>query len=424
MIRWITASLGTAPFEAAVAEPGVTVVDARELVDRSGNLAGAVRALIDEGVQRLQGGGRVVVACDYGISRSNAVAAGILSVLQDVSLDAAIRQVVAATGETAMKLDVIGAVRDALSPAPSVPPVPVVSSPPAGAMPDRTRRLGGRRVLITGAATFLGAGLAATLRPRHHVTGTGTVDCSRDAVGLHLLARERATDVVVHLAAPHVYTSNEAMGTRIAMLRTVIDVCVATGSLLIVPGDWEVFSGYRTAGLLVDESVPVNPGSTYGQGLALCEQLLREARRREGLTYLLLRLATVYGPGGERPHVISNFARKARLGEPAVLHRFRNGLSALDLLHVDDVHAAIAAAIAAGETGVLHLGSGVARTTLEIAEDIGVAGGAIYRDVDRDATNIVMDATRATERLGWRPSVAWEDGLRQVLGELALRASP
>lgn len=79
MIRWITPFLGTAPAGSTDIEPDTGIVDVRDLVDKSGNDPRSVRAKIEQGVALLDEGRRVVVCCDYGVSRSNSIAAGILS---------------------------------------------------------------------------------------------------------------------------------------------------------------------------------------------------------------------------------------------------------------------------------------------------------------------------------------------------------
>ena len=72
MIRWIRPNLGTAPALEVMAVPDLQLVDVRILVDGPGNSPSLVRAKIDEAVAHLQAGRRVVVGCEYGISRSNA----------------------------------------------------------------------------------------------------------------------------------------------------------------------------------------------------------------------------------------------------------------------------------------------------------------------------------------------------------------
>ncbi len=79
-IRWITSQLGTAPALQFEVADDMNVIDVRDLiVDKSGNHVEAVRQKIVAGQESLRSGKRTVVCCDYGISRSNAIAAGILA---------------------------------------------------------------------------------------------------------------------------------------------------------------------------------------------------------------------------------------------------------------------------------------------------------------------------------------------------------
>src|SRR3954468_14641968 len=98
-IRWITPTLGTAAATEVVGADDLSVVDVRELVDRAGNRSDAILEKIRDGVASVRQGRRTVVCCDYGMSRSNAVAAGVLACLEDIPFDAAVRRVREATGE-------------------------------------------------------------------------------------------------------------------------------------------------------------------------------------------------------------------------------------------------------------------------------------------------------------------------------------
>jgi len=92
MIRWIRQRLGTAPHD-ALGEGTWLLLDARHLVDKGGNPTEPIRKLIEEGTQAYRQGQSVVVACDFGISRSNAIAAGILSLVENKSYDRAVQEV-------------------------------------------------------------------------------------------------------------------------------------------------------------------------------------------------------------------------------------------------------------------------------------------------------------------------------------------
>src|SRR5690606_7462347 len=126
------------------------------------------------------------------------------------------------------------------------------------------------------------------------------------------------------------------------MLRNVAEACARIGASLIYPSSWEVYSAYRTCGLVADEATPLHAKGPYGDTKVLAESLVGRFRRSEGLACALLRLGPVYGIGGERPKFVHTFIEKAVRGETISTHRYRNGRPALDLLHISDAAQAIA----------------------------------------------------------------------------------
>ncbi|MGA2606307.1 MAG: NAD-dependent epimerase/dehydratase family protein [Terriglobia bacterium] len=406
MIHWISESLGTAAWDGVDATPGTHILDVRDLLDKEGNSPALLRSKINEGVACLQNGQKVVVCCDYGMSRSNAIAAGILAVHHSVDFESAIRQVIAATGEKAIKIAVLSAVREALG---------------------RERHEGtattavGRRVLVTGASGFIGSSLMGELRQKHEVTAPTRqeIDLLRDTVTLELLVRERRVDTILHLASPRVSTSNEAMGMSITTLKNVLDVCVENGLFLVYISGWEIYSGYKTKELRANEALAPCPGGTYGQAKLLCETLVRHFHQKYGVAYALLRSSPVYGPRGERPRFIWNFLNKALRNEEIVAHRYLNGFPSLDLLYVDDLCTAIIAVIQRRIQGEFNLGTGKGTSTTEIAqrivERVGSRSAIRHHDISRYAGNIAMDTTRAVMTLGWHPAVDIAHGLENLI---------
>ena len=77
MIRWITKTLATGSWEEVKDLPNVHVADVRDMVDKEGNPASLVKSKIEGALSFLTQGKSVVLACDYGISRRNAIAAGV-----------------------------------------------------------------------------------------------------------------------------------------------------------------------------------------------------------------------------------------------------------------------------------------------------------------------------------------------------------
>lgn len=403
MIRWITEALGTAAFTDPEIDATLAVVDVRDLVDKHGNPADAMREKIERGVALLREGRRLVVCCDYGISRSNAVAAGVLSRRDGVSLEVALRRVMKATGEQEIKLEPLRSVRAAL------------------ATEAETRDASAPRVLITGGAGFVGGRLRAALGESvfHCAPSRSEADLVAGALELDLLVKEHRINCIVHLANPRVYTSNKALGETVTMLRNTLEVCRDNDLRLVYPSSWEVYSGYRGIGILTNEAVPLFPKGPYGETKALCEYMIELHRAHHGLRCALLRSSPLYGAGSDRPKFIYNFLEKALRGQAVQSHRYLNGDPCLDLMSVDDFVAALSLAVHADFVGTLNLGSGETVSTREVAEWIvrqcGSTSRVESRQIEEHAPNIAMDYRRAKHVLGWYPRTTWQAGLAHLM---------
>jgi len=114
MIRWITEQLGTSPWREELASGHIAIVDVRVLRDAAGNSPSLIKEKITEARDYLNRGRRVVICCDFGISRSNAIAAAVLAEDTGVSLGEGLLQVIHATGETGIKIDFVEDLRRAI----------------------------------------------------------------------------------------------------------------------------------------------------------------------------------------------------------------------------------------------------------------------------------------------------------------------
>lgn len=405
MIRWITEHLGTAAWESAQAQTGCEFLDVRELVDKAGNIPEAIRLKIEEGVARLQQGARLVVCCDYGMSRSNAVAAGILSIIQCISFADAIRLVMRATGEKSIQIGVLSAIRAAIE----------------AIEPGDNSTIQPRSILLTGGSGFVGSALIRQIPTSWNVLAPrrDQLDLLGGTVELDLLVREHHVDTLVHLAHPRVLTTNQAMGESLVQLKNVLDVCSGNCIRLVFLSSWEVFSGYRSSGLLADERMPTNSKGTYGQSKCLAEMLLAENARHFDLPFTLLRVSPVYGESGDRPKFIGNFIHKALAGQSIVAHRYANGFPALDLLYLDDLITALVAVLSSNATGVFHVGTSTLTSTTEVARWIieltGSSSTIEHREITGHAPNVMLDSTRFRDRFGWAPKIDVRSGLLRVL---------
>jgi nucleoside-diphosphate-sugar epimerase len=405
MIRWINEYLGTAPFGDSDIAKDHSVLDVRDLVDKHGNSLKITKEKIERGVELLREGCRLIVCCDYGISRSNAIAAGILSRYKITPLEEAVRQVVRATGEKEIKLGPLRAVREAL------------------ADTQTASQASGVRLLITGGNGFIGRQLQSQLADNTFwiSPSRSEVDLTAGALELDLLIKEHQINTLVHLANPRVYTSNKAMGDTVTLLRNVLEVCRDNSLRLIYPSGWEVYSGYRANNMIVNESVPLLPKGPYGETKALCEQLVEWHRTQHGLQCVQLRSAPLYGENSDRPKFIYNFLTKALRGDPIQTHRYINGEPCLDLMCVDDFVTALIAAIASNFSGTLNIGSGQSVSTLQVAQwivnECGSTSRIECREIEDFAPNITMDCSRAKQEIGWFSDIDWKKGLGVIISK-------
>ena len=402
-IRWITPLLGTAPALLVRQEADMNIIDVRDLVDKAGNRADAVRQKITEGCESLREGKKTVVCCDYGISRSNAVAVGILAMYESIPFETAVRRVLEATGEKEIKADPLQAVRRAL-----------------GEDQKKTHHEK-LRILVTGGTGTLGKPVSRKLSEVYEViTPTrNELDLRQGSTQLDLIVGEKDIDCIVHLANPRVYTSNIALGDTLTMLRNVLDVCVTRDIKLIYLSGWEVYSGYRSSHLMADEPLPLLPKGPYVETKYLCEMLIEHSRRTQGLRCTMLRSSPVYGVGSDKPKFIYNFIDKIKRSQRIVTHRYNNGLPALDLLYIDDLVAAVVQTVSSDFSGNLNIGTGEITSTRRVAEILrDLLGGQSEIDatlIDSDTACIAMDSSKAQEVLGWQATIDIEQGLQRIL---------
>lgn len=409
MIRWITDYLGTAPATSAEINPSMAIVDVRDLVDKAGNPVDAVRLKIEQGVNAIREGRRLVVCCDYGISRSNSVAAGILSMHAGVSFDEAVAAVSNATNEFEFKLEPLNVVRAALEPSTS----------------DRPARSGEEtsepRVLLTGGHGFIGTALRAKLGSSHFIVAPTRANCDllAGATALDQNVKRHRVNQIVHLANPRVYTSARAVGDMTTMLRNTLDVCRENSTRLVFLSSWEVYSGYRATELSADEALPFLPKGPYGEAKMLGETLIDLYVRNYALDCVVVRASPVFGRGSDRPKFIYNFLDKARRNEPIRTHEYRNGPPKLDLMHVDDLIRGLAAVLTTKLSGAIHFGTGTLTSTRMIAHAIVAKTGSHseidFQTIDDEAPNVRMDCRRALALMGWRPKTSFNEGLDEMI---------
>nr|WP_202559208.1 NAD-dependent epimerase/dehydratase family protein [Streptomyces sp. SID5914] len=169
---------------------------------------------------------------------------------------------------------------------------------------------------------------------------------------------------------------------------------------------------------------PIGPRSVYDESKRFAEALVTAHRRVHGTDTAIVRIFNTYGPrmrtGDGR--AVPTFIAQALDGMPLTVAG--DGGQTRSLCYVDDTVAGVLALAASGETGPMNIGGDDEITMLELARRIVdlTGSGSRIRFVERpvdDPCRRKPDTTLARERLGWRPSVRWTEGLERTIGWFA-----
>ena len=170
------------------------------------------------------------------------------------------------------------------------------------------------------------------------------------------------------------------------------------------------------------ESMPESP---YGVSKKVVLDYLRYFRAVKGLEYTALALANVYGPRQEpasevglEGQVVAIFCRKMLGGRPCTI--YGDGTQTRDFVYVDDVVSAFVAARDRGDGELVNVGSGRELSVNELFQRLAELTGTRHEAVHAGARpgelqRIYVDPSKAADVLGWSPTVALDEGLKQTV---------
>jgi dTDP-glucose 4,6-dehydratase len=300
------------------------------------------------------------------------------------------------------------------------------------------------RVLVTGAAGFLGSHLTDRLLSEgHSVAGVDNLSTG-DAENLAHLSNESrfqfeerdicepfdpgAVDYVFNLASPA--SPPEYMRLAIETMR--VGSAGTENTLMIAARYGAGFLHASTSECYGDPLVhpqpedywgnvnPVGPRSVYDEAKRFSEALVMAYHRSRGVNTHLVRIFNTYGP---RLHpsdgrVISNFIMQALRGEPLTV--YGDGSQTRSFCYVDDLIEGILRLSRSDEHYPVNIGNPVEFTILECAQAVlDVTGSASELRMEPlpqdDPTRRRPDITKARELLGWEPKISLKEGLAKSL---------
>ncbi|MFI6444175.1 dTDP-glucose 4,6-dehydratase [Kitasatospora sp. NPDC050543] len=167
------------------------------------------------------------------------------------------------------------------------------------------------------------------------------------------------------------------------------------------------------------EEWPLEPNSPYAAAKAGADLLVRSYARTHGLNVSITRCSNNYGPYQFPEKVIPLFVTSLMRGGTVPL--YGDGLNVRDWLHVDDHCRGIDLVLAKGEPGeVYNIGGGRELTNRELTSVLLEAFGADWSSVRAVADRKGHDRRYSLDdsklrRLGYRPQVSFEEGIRQTV---------
>jgi nucleoside-diphosphate-sugar epimerase len=306
----------------------------------------------------------------------------------------------------------------------------------------------GARVLVTGAAGFLGANLVrALLDAGAHVIAVAraATDTPRLRqveprirvlrIDLHDLPTTPdlagvEVDLVYHLASAgvdqrmqdvHRMIASNASGTHDALLaatRLRAQRFVHVGSS----------AEYGPGRLLTEDHVPA-PTGEYGATKVAATLLARAYSHRTGLPVVTVRPFSVYGPWEAAYRLIPYCALRALAGLTVDI---TDGRQTRDFVFAADVMEGLllAGSVPEAAGAIVNLSTGVSTSVRDVAETIvalcGSPGASIGVARTHQSTEMWMtsgDPRRAAQILGWQPRTTLEDGLRRTIEWLRMEAA-
>ena len=301
------------------------------------------------------------------------------------------------------------------------------------------------RVLITGAAGFLGSHLCdrflneghdvvgldnfVTGHPDNlaHLTGNDRFRFLRHDISTHTFV-EGPLDGVLHFASPASpidYLELPIETLKVGSLGThnALGLAKAKGARFFLASTSEVYGDPLVHPQKEDywgNVNPVGPRSVYDEAKRFAEAITMAYHTFHGLDTRIVRIFNTYGPR-MRPRdgrVVSNFIVQALNNEPLTV--YGDGSQTRSFCYASDEVDGIYRLFMSGDQNPTNIGNPDEYTVKQLAELVveltGTKSPIVYEPLPRDDPKVRKpDITRARRMLGWEPRVHVRDGLARTI---------
>jgi len=308
------------------------------------------------------------------------------------------------------------------------------------------------RILITGAAGFLGSHLCDRLIAEgHQVIGMDNfITGSPDNIA-HLAGNENFSlykhdvsnyiyipgkvDAVLHFASPASPDPKSPVGYFNLPIQTMkagalgthhtLGVAKANGAKYLLASTSEIYGDPLVHPQREDYPGNVDPTgerAVYDEAKRFAESLTMAYHRTHEVDTRIVRIFNTYGPRMdlEDGRALPNFLKQALLGQPLTV--YGDGSQTRSFCYVDDLIEGILRLLNSDEHLPVNIGNPHEMSILQFAEIIneltGNKAGVTYLPDDRstrDPQRRQPDITRARAILGWEPKYSLEDGIKNTI---------
>src|SRR5579885_3308211 len=310
------------------------------------------------------------------------------------------------------------------------------------------------RVLITGAAGFLGSHLTDRfLRDGHDVVGLDNFITGHPDNIAHLTGNDRFTfvrhniseptfiagdlDGVLHFASPASpidYLELPIQTLKVGSLGThnALGIAKAKGARFFLASTSEVYGDpleHPQRESYWGNVNPIGPRGVYDEAKRFAEAITMAYHRAHGLETRIVRIFNTHGPRMRLNdgRAVPNFIAQALRGEPITV--YGDGSQTRSFCYVSDLVEGIVRLLRADYSGPVNCGNPTEVTILEFARRIKALTGSrseiVFRPLPVDDPKVRQpDISRARTLLGWEPKVGLEEGLRRTIEYFRTKVLP